>query len=238
MGTFDDMAQSLRAFDRSLDQLPTQYVADMVLFATYPYIDRLYLAMSNALDNFRPDGEHVIDSLLQLYATRRPYSDDLIPDLQRRQRVFRGILAHGATRQSVLDAFIAEYGALDCFKLPYWLKEMRPRFESASASEAAVAYKEAMDRIMAEAGGEASQVYKKTGVGREVFAALLWGYGNCLVRAAPNITGHVNTEAFKGFMALQNASTVYTQEHFPLTFAKIVPDWDAAKRKAMPDRDV
>lgn len=237
MSTFDSMAQSLMAFDKSLEQLSARYVAEMIFFATYPDVRKLRLALDGALDNLRSDGEHVIDSLMQLYATRRPYSDDLIRDLQRRQRVFRGILAHGATRQSVLDAFIAEYGALDCFELPAWLETMRPRFVSASASQAAAAYQEAMDRIMAEAGGDASQVFKKTGVGREVFAALLWGQGNSLVRAAPNVTG-LNDGAFRGFMALQNASTVYTQEHFPLTFAKIVPDWDAAKKKAMPDRDV
>ncbi len=64
------------------------------------------------------DGEHVIDSLLQLLAMRRPYSDDTISDIPRRQRVFRGIFAHAVSRLSVLDAFIAEYGALECFELP------------------------------------------------------------------------------------------------------------------------
>lgn len=236
MGVFDDMAQSLIAFDRSLERLPTWYVVEMIMFAIYPDVVKSRLALDDALDNIRPDGEHVIDSLIQLNATRRPASDEFLPDMQRRQRVFRGILAHGATRQSVLDAFIAEYGALDCFELPYWLTEMRPRFESESASEAAAAYKEAMDRIMAEAGGEPSQVFKMTGVGREVFATLLWGQGKSLVRGASGAR-FPKVQVMQGFMALQNASTVYTQEQFPLTFVKFIPDWNAAKQAAMSDDD-
>jgi hypothetical protein len=109
---------------------------------------------------------------------------------------------------------------------------MKPRFADNSPAQAAVAYEEALDHINKASGGDASQVYKKTGIGREVYAALLWGMGNCHISIA-SASSWRKLDAMRGFTAIQNASMVYTKEEFPLTFAKILPDWEAARKVAL-----
>ncbi len=228
---FSDLTESLKSFDRSLERLPSSFVEKIVFWATWPETPVTRQAIETDLGYIRTEGEQVINALVQLLASRRLHSEDLISDIQRRQRIFRAALAHGATKQSVRDAYIVEYGALECFVLPEWLSAMKKRFADSSVSQAAVAYTEAVDRIQAEGTRGGVQDLPSTGVSQEVFGALLWGQGNSLVRSAATAHGtDARLAILKGFMALQAASMVFKPDRFPLTYAKFIPDWEAAKR--------